>query len=280
METEILDNATSWVVHNQTLIIGYAVNLAAAILTLFIGWFASSLISGGLNKVMRARHLDVTIADFVSNLIKYAMLAFVVIAALGRIGVQTASFVAVIGAAGLAVGLALQGSLSNLAAGVLIIVFRPLKAGEYVEVAGVGGTVQTVQIFTTILTTADNKMVVVPNGSILNGTITNYSRMDIRRVDMTFGISYDSDLRLAKEILQKLVKEEARVLTDKDVTIAVAALADSSVNIVVRPWVKTADYWGVFYDFQERVKLAFDEVGIDIPFPQMTIHATGKSSAS
>lgn len=280
METEILDNATSWVVHNQTLIIGYAVNLAAAILTLFIGWFASSLISGGLNKVMRARHLDVTIADFVSNLIKYAMLAFVVIAALGRIGVQTASFVAVIGAAGLAVGLALQGSLSNLAAGVLIIVFRPLKAGEYVEVAGVGGTVQTVQIFTTILTTADNKMVVVPNGSILNGTITNYSRMDVRRVDMTFGISYDSDLRLAKEILQKLVKEEARVLTDKDVTIAVAALADSSVNIVVRPWVKTADYWGVFYDFQERVKLAFDEVGIDIPFPQMTIHATGKSSAS
>lgn len=280
METEILDNATSWVVHNQTLIIGYAVNLAAAILTLFIGWFASSLISGGLNKVMRARHLDVTIADFVSNLIKYAMLAFVVIAALGRIGVQTASFVAVIGAAGLAVGLALQGSLSNLAAGVLIIVFRPLKAGEYVEVAGVGGTVQTVQIFTTILTTADNKMVVVPNGSILNGTITNYSRMDIRRVDMTFGISYDSDLRLAKEILQKLVKEEARVLTDKDVTIAVAALADSSVNIVVRPWVKTADYWGVFYDFQERVKLAFDEVGIDIPFPQMTIHATGKSSVS
>ncbi len=280
METEILDNATSWVVHNQTLIIGYAVNLAAAILTLFIGWFASTLISGGLNKVMRARHLDVTIADFVSNLIKYAMLAFVVIAALGRIGVQTASFVAVIGAAGLAVGLALQGSLSNLAAGVLIIVFRPLKAGEYVEVAGVGGTVQTVQIFTTILTTADNKMVVVPNGSILNGTITNYSRMDVRRVDMTFGISYDSDLRLAKEILQKLVKEEARVLTDKDVTIAVAALADSSVNIVVRPWVKTADYWGVFYDFQERVKLAFDEVGIDIPFPQMTIHATGTSSVS
>lgn len=280
METEILDNATSWVVHNQTLIIGYAVNLSAAILTLFIGWFVSALISGGLNKVMRARHLDVTIADFVSNLVKYAILAFVVIAALGRIGVQTASFVAVIGAAGLAVGLALQGSLSNLAAGVLIIVFRPLKAGEYVEVAGVGGTVQTVQIFTTILTTADNKMVVVPNGSILNGTITNYSRMDIRRVDMTFGISYDSDLRLAKEILQKLVKEEARVLTDKDVTIAVAALADSSVNIVVRPWVKTADYWGVFYDFQERVKLAFDEVGIDIPFPQMTIHATGKSSAS
>lgn len=278
METEILDNATSWVVHNQTLIIGYAVNLAAAILTLFIGWFAATLISGGLNKLMRARHLEVTIADFASNLIKYAMLAFVVIAALGRIGVQTASFVAVIGAAGLAVGLALQGSLSNLAAGVLIIVFRPLKAGEYVEVAGIGGTVQTVQIFTTILTTADNKMVVVPNGSILNGTITNYSRMDIRRVDMTFGISYDSDLRLAKEILQKLVQEEARVLTDKDVTIAVGALADSSVNIVVRPWVKTADYWGVFYDFQEHVKLAFDEAGIDIPFPQMTIHSSVKTA--
>lgn len=273
METEIIGNATNWFVHNQTLIIEYAVNIAAALMTLLVGWFAASVISNGLNRVMKARSLDITIADFTANLIKYAILAFVIIAALSRIGVQTASFVAVIGAAGLAVGLALQGSLSNFAAGVLIIMFRPIKAGEFVEVSGSAGTVQTVQLFTTVLTTGDNKMVVVPNGSILNGTITNYSRMEIRRVDMTFGISYDSDLRQAKAILSKLVAEDERVLKDKEVLIAVSALADSSVNLVVRPWVKTADYWALFFDFQEKVKLAFDEVGIEIPFPQMTVHA-------
>jgi len=276
METEILDNATNWFVHNQTLIIEYAVNIAAALMTLLIGWFAASAISGGMNRVMKARNLDITIADFVANLVKYTILAFVIIAALSRIGVQTASFVAVIGAAGLAIGLALQGSLSNFAAGVLIIMFRPIKAGEFVEVAGTSGVVQTVQIFTTVLTTGDNKMVVVPNGSILNGTITNYSRMEMRRVDMTFGISYDADLRQAKVILSKLVEEESRVLKEKDVLIAVSALADSSVNLVVRPWVKTADYWGVYFDFQEKVKLAFDEAGIEIPFPQMTVHTSEK----
>ncbi len=276
METEILDNATNWFVHNQTLIIEYAVNIAAALMTLLIGWFAASAISGGMNRVMKSRNLDITIADFVANLVKYTILAFVIIAALSRIGVQTASFVAVIGAAGLAIGLALQGSLSNFAAGVLIIMFRPIKAGEFVEVAGTSGVVQTVQIFTTVLTTGDNKMVVVPNGSILNGTITNYSRMEMRRVDMTFGISYDADLRQAKVILSKLVEEESRVLKDKDVLIAVSALADSSVNLVVRPWVKTADYWGVYFDFQEKVKLAFDEAGIEIPFPQMTVHTPSK----
>lgn len=276
METEIIGNATSWFIHNQTLIIEYAVNIAAALMTLLVGWFAASVISNGLNRVMKARSLDITIADFTANLIKYAILAFVIIAALSRIGVQTASFVAVIGAAGLAVGLALQGSLSNFAAGVLIIMFRPIKAGEFVEVSGSAGTVQTVQLFTTVLTTGDNKMVVVPNGSILNGTITNYSRMEIRRVDMTFGISYDSDLRQAKAILSKLVAEDERVLKDKEVLIAVSALADSSVNLVVRPWVKTADYWALFFDFQEKVKLAFDEVGIEIPFPQMTVHAPVK----
>lgn len=276
METEILDNATNWLVHNQTLIIEYAVNIAAALMTLLIGWFAASAVSGGMNRVMKSRNLDITIADFVANLVKYTILAFVIIAALSRIGVQTASFVAVIGAAGLAIGLALQGSLSNFAAGVLIIMFRPIKAGEFVEVAGTSGVVQTVQIFTTVLTTGDNKMVVVPNGSILNGTITNYSRMEMRRVDMTFGISYDADLRQAKTILGKLVEEEPRVLKDKDVLIAVSALADSSVNLVVRPWVKTADYWGVYFDFQEKVKLAFDEAGIEIPFPQMTVHTPSK----
>lgn len=274
MDTALVHNATSWLVNNQSLIIQYAVNLTAALITLIIGWLFARLVTNGFARVMRVRHIDPTITDFISNMVKYAILAFVVIAALSRIGVQTASFVAVIGAAGLAVGLALQGSLSNFAAGVLIIMFRPIKAGEYVEISGVGGTVQTVQIFTTVLTSADNKMIIVPNGSILNGTIVNYSRMPDRRVDMTFGISYDSDLKRAKEILQELIQTDPRVLKDRDVTVAVAALADSSVNLVARAWVHNSNYWGLFYDVQEKVKLAFDEAGIDIPFPQMALHMT------
>lgn len=274
MDTALVHNATSWLVNNQSLIIQYAVNLTAALITLIIGWLFARLVTNGFARVMRVRHIDPTITDFISNMVKYAILAFVVIAALSRIGVQTASFVAVIGAAGLAVGLALQGSLSNFAAGVLIIMFRPIKAGEYVEISGVGGTVQTVQIFTTVLTSADNKMIIVPNGSILNGTIVNYSRMPDRRVDMTFGISYDSDLKRAKEILQELIQTDPRVLKDRDVTVAVAALADSSVNLVARAWVHNSNYWGLFYDVQEKVKLAFDEAGIDIPFPQMSLHMT------
>jgi small conductance mechanosensitive channel len=274
MDTALVHNATSWLVNNQSLIIQYAVNLTAALITLIIGWIFARLVTNGFARVMRVRHIDPTITDFISNMLKYAILAFVVIAALSRIGVQTASFVAVIGAAGLAVGLALQGSLSNFAAGVLIIMFRPIRAGEYVEIAGVGGTVQSVQIFSTILTSADNKMIIVPNGSILNGTIVNYSRMPERRVDMTFGISYDSDLKRAKDILIELIQADPRVLKDRDATVAVAALADSSVNLVARAWVNNSDYWGVFYDLQEKVKLAFDEAGIDIPYPQMALHMT------
>ena len=272
MEPEILNEAQTWLQNNQTLIIEYGVNIAAALLTLLLGYFAANIISGGVTRVMKARQLDITITEFVGSILKYAILIFVVIAALGRVGVQTASFVAIIGAAGLAIGLALQGSLSNFAAGFLLIIFRPIKAGEFIEVAGTSGVVQAVQLFTTTLNSADNKMVVVPNSAILNGTIVNYSRMETRRVDMTFGIGYGSDLRKAKQILERLVNEEPRILKDPAVTIAVAALADSSVNIVVRPWVKTADYWGVWFDFHERVKMAFDAEGIEIPFPQRVVH--------
>lgn len=272
MEPEILTEAQTWLTNNQGLIIEYAVNIAAALLTLLIGYIAANILSGGVTKVMHTRKLDTTVTHFVGSIIKYTILVFVVIAALGRVGVQTASFVAIIGAAGLAIGLALQGSLSNFAAGFLLIIFRPIKAGEFIEVAGTAGVVQSVQLFTTTLTSGDNKMVVVPNSAILNGTIVNYSRMDTRRVDMTFGIGYGSDLRKAKQILERLVNEEPRILKDPAVTIAVAALADSSVNIVVRPWVKTADYWGVWFDFHEQVKLAFDAEGVEIPFPQMVMH--------
>ena len=243
METEILNNATGWLTNNQGLIIEYAVNLTAALLTLVVGYFAAGVLSGGLTRLMNARQVDKTITGFVGHLVKYAILAFVIIAALGRVGVQTASFVALIGAAGLAIGLALQGSLANFAAGVLLITFRPIRAGEYVEVAGTAGTVQTVQIFTTVLTTPDNKMVVVPNGNVLNGNVINYSRMPTRRVDMTFGIGYGSDLLLAKEILERLVKADERILAEPGHTLAVGELADSSVNLVLRVWVNSGDYW-------------------------------------
>ncbi|GAA4494140.1 mechanosensitive ion channel domain-containing protein [Pseudaeromonas paramecii] len=272
METEILTDATHWLASNQGLFIEYAVNIAAALITLVVGWFVANLFSHGLVRVMNNRRVDVTITGFIGNLVKYTILAFVVIAALSRIGVQTASFVAIIGAAGLAVGLALQGSLSNFAAGVLLIIFRPLKAGEYVEVAGTAGSVTQVQIFTTVLTTPDNKVVVVPNANVLNGNIVNYSRMATRRVDMTFGIGYGADLHQAKQILEGLLAADSRILKDPAWTIAVGTLNSSSVDLVVRPWVNTADYWGVFFDLQEKVKLAFDQAGIEIPFPQMTVH--------
>ena len=272
MEPEIITEAQTWLTNNQGLIIEYAVNIAAALLTLLIGYIAANILSGGVVKVMHTRKLDTTVTHFVGSILKYTILVFVVIAALGRVGVQTASFVAIIGAAGLAIGLALQGSLSNFAAGFLLIIFRPIKAGEFIEVAGTAGVVQSVQLFTTTLTSGDNKMVVVPNSAILNGTIVNYSRMNTRRVDMTFGIGYGSDLRKAKQILEQLVNEEPRILKDPEAVIAVAALADSAVNIVVRPWVKTADYWGVWFDFHEKVKLAFDAEGVEIPFPQMVMH--------
>ena len=272
MEPEIITEAQTWLTNNQGLIIEYAVNIAAALITLLVGYIAANLLSGGVVKVMQTRKLDTTVTHFVGSILKYTILVFVVIAALGRVGVQTASFVAIIGAAGLAIGLALQGSLSNFAAGFLLIIFRPIKAGEFIEVAGTSGSVQSVQLFTTTLTSPDNKMVVVPNSAILNGNIVNYSRMDTRRVDMTFGIGYGSDLRKAKQLLERLISEEPRILKDQAVTIAVGALADSSVNIVVRPWVKTADYWGVWFDFHEKVKLAFDAEGIEIPFPQMALH--------
>ena len=272
MEPEIITEAQTWLTNNQGLIIEYAVNIAAALLTLLIGYIAANILSGGVVKVMQTRKLDATVTHFFGSILKYTILVFVVIAALGRVGVQTASFVAIIGAAGLAIGLALQGSLSNFAAGFLLIIFRPIKAGEFIEVAGTAGVVQSVQLFTTTLTSGDNKMVVVPNSAILNGTIVNYSRMDTRRVDMTFGIGYGSDLRKAKQILEQLVNEEPRILKDPEAVIAVAALADSAVNIVVRPWVKTADYWGVWFDFHEKVKLAFDAEGVEIPFPQMVMH--------
>ncbi|MDO6764312.1 small-conductance mechanosensitive channel MscS [Agarivorans sp. 1_MG-2023] len=269
---DVLNQGTSWLENNQDLLMQYAINIAAAIVVLFVGMIVARVMASSVEKLMNARNLDSTISHFVGSMVKYVIVAFVIIAALSRIGIQTASFVAIIGAAGLAVGLALQGSLSNFAAGVLIIGFRPFKAGDYVEIAGTSGSVASVQIFTTVLKTPDNKQVVVPNGSVLGGNIVNYSTHPTRRVDLVVGVSYNADLAKTKAILREVCEADSRVLKDPDITIGVSELADSSVNLVVRPWVNSADYWGVYFDLNENIKVALDNAGIEIPFPQMDIH--------
>ena len=247
-------------------------NIAGALLILVVGIIAARLISSSVHKMLVKRGLDSTIVDFASNLLCYALIAFVIVAALGRIGVQTTSFIAILGAAGLAVGLALQGSLSNFASGVLIIALRPFKAGEFIEAAGTAGSVDSVQIFATTLTTPDNKVVIIANSAILAGNIVNYSRMPTRRVDLMIGVSYSADLAKTKTVLETIVKANAGVLETPAPQIAVAELGDSSVNLVVRPWVNSADYWTVRFELMEAIKNGLDEAGIEIPFPQMDIH--------
>tara|TARA_B110000503_G_scaffold142160_1_gene238067 strand:- start:1912 stop:2589 length:678 start_codon:yes stop_codon:yes gene_type:complete len=220
---------------------------------------------------MRAK-VDNILVDFLSGLAKAAMVLFVIVAALTQLGVDTTSLIALIGAAGIAVGLALKDSLQNFASGVMLILFRPFKAGDFIDAGGVMGIVERITVFSTTLRTGDNKEVIVPNGSIYGGTITNYSARETRRVDMIFGIGYDADLLKAKTVLRALVDNDERILKEPEVLIAIAELADSSVNIIVRPWVKSGDYWPVFWDMQEKVKLTFDQEGISIPFPQMDVH--------
>ncbi|WED23264.1 small-conductance mechanosensitive channel MscS [Vibrio sp. JC009] len=262
----------SWLVDNSDLLIQYGVNIISAVLILFIGNIIVKAIANSVGKLLSKRDMDKAVVDFVTALVRYLLFIIVLIAALGRVGVQTASVVAVIGAAGLAVGLALQGSLSNFAAGVLIVAFRPFKSGDYVEIGGVAGSVESIQIFQTVLKTPDNKMVVVPNGGVIGGPIVNYSRHDTRRVDLVIGVSYSADLNKTKEVIGSVLAADERILKDPAVTIGVSELADSSVNFVVRPWVKTADYWGVYFDTLQAIKEALDKEGIEIPFPQMDVH--------
>jgi small conductance mechanosensitive channel len=212
--------------------------------------------------------------------VRIALLVVVIIAAISQVGIETTSFIAIFGAAGLAVGLALQGSLSNFAAGVLIVLFRPYRIGDFIEAAGVAGTVEQVQILTTTMKTPDNKKIIVPNSQIMDSIITNYSANDTRRVDMVVGVSYSDDLDKVKKVLEELVSADERILKEPEYKIAVSELADSSVNFVVRPWVKTADYWSVMWDLTELIKKRFDNEGISIPFPQRDIHVYNESNGS
>ena len=250
----------------------YGVQVILALTILIVGKWVAKKIANIVQRVLAKNNVDPAIQHFVGSLVSWVLIIFVVIASLGQLGIQTASFVAIVGAAGLAVGLALQGSLANFAAGVLILIFRPFKVGDFIEVAGVSGVVQKIQIFTTELNSPDNKKIIVPNGGVISGNITNYSANDTRRVDLVFGVGYGDDINAAKAVLQSVVAAEPKVLQDPAPTIAVVELADSSVNLVCRPWVNTADYWDVYFNITEAAKKALDAQGISIPFPQRDLH--------
>ena len=250
----------------------YGLKVIAAIAVFIVGRWIAKALTTFTEKVMNKKQVDSTIISFVANLIYIALLVFVVLASLGQLGIQTTSFIAVIGAAGLAIGLALQGSLSNFAAGFLMIIFRPFKVGDYIEGAGVAGTVEAIQIFTTQLQTPDNKTIIIPNAALTAGNITNYSAKGTRRVDMVFGIGYGDDIDHAKKVISDVLAKEERILKDPAPTVMLIELADSSVNFAVRPWVSAADYWGVYSALSENIKKSFDAGGISIPFPQRDVH--------
>ncbi|WP_312314981.1 small-conductance mechanosensitive channel MscS [Atlantibacter sp.] len=266
------NNAGNWLMTNQALLLSYVVNIVAALAIVIVGMIVARAISNTVNKLMVARHIDSTVADFLSALVRYSIIAFTLIAALGRVGVQTASVIAVLGAAGLAVGLALQGSLSNLAAGVLLVTFRPFRTGEYVDLGGIAGSVQHVQIFSTTLITADGKYVVVPNGKIIAGNIINFSRQPVRRNELIIGVSYDADTDRVREILTDIVMSDERILKDRERTVRMNELGASSINFVIRAWSKSSDLQEVYWDILDRAKKALDAEGIGIPYPQMDVH--------
>ena len=267
-----INEAVNWFNGNQDLLVNFAGNVVSALLILVIGNWVVKAIANAVANLMRKKEIDGAVVDFVHTFVRYLLFVVVLIAALGRIGVETASGVAMLGVAGLAVGLALQGSLSNVAAGVLIVAFRPFKSGDYVDAAGVAGSIDSIQIFSTALKTPDNKMIVVPNGAILSSPITNYSHHDTRRIDFVVGVSYSADLKRTKHVLTNTLAQESRLLSTPEPTIGVVELSESSVNLVVRPWVRTEDYWAVYFDLLQAIKEGLDKEGIEIPFPQMDVH--------
>jgi len=250
----------------------YGLKVLAAAVIFIIGRWVAKGVRKLIERIMQKGKVDSTLISFTANLAYIGLLAFIVLAALGQLGIQTTSFIAVLGAAGLAIGLALQGSLSNFAAGFLLIIFRPFKVGDLIEGAGVFGVVEAIQIFTTQLKTADNKTVIVPNAKLTDDNIVNWTVKGTRRVDMVFGIGYEDDIDKARSLMADIIAADDRILKDPPPQISVSELADSSVNFVVRPWVKVEDYWGVYFDLTENIKKAFDANGVSIPFPQRDVH--------
>jgi small conductance mechanosensitive channel len=250
----------------------YGLKFAAAIVVLVVGRWIAKILASIVRRLLERSKVDPTLVKFTGSVTYIALMTFVIVAAMAQVGIQTTSFIAVIGAAGLAIGLALQGSLSNFAAGFLMILFRPFKVGDFIEGAGTAGTVEEIQIFTTTLLTPDNKTVIIPNAKLTGDNIVNYTKRGTRRVDMVFGIGYGDDIDKARDIMADIIDRDERILKDPAPTIAVSELADNSVNFIVRPWTNAGDYWNVYFDITENIKKALDAEGINIPYPQRDVH--------
>ena len=250
----------------------YGPKLLSAIVVLVVGLWIVKFIVGMVKRMLAKSNVDASLQGFLKSMVSILLKIMVYITALGMLGVEMTSFIAILGAAGLAVGMALSGTLQNFAGGVMILLFKPFKAGDFIDAQGYTGTVKEIQIFVTILTTPDNKTIIIPNGPLSTGALTNFSAQATRRVDMTFGIGYGDDLDKAYEVLKGLIDADDRILTDPEPFMALSELADSSVNIVVRVWVNASDYWGVYFRLNEEVYKTFDKEGLNIPFPQTDVH--------
>ncbi|HBM2150485.1 TPA: small-conductance mechanosensitive channel MscS [Salmonella enterica subsp. enterica] len=273
-----IKGAIKWMAEHNDSVIHFGWNVVAAIILLFIGKLIARLLSRGLEKLLLRREVDATIVHFFSALVRYITIAFTAVAALGRVGIETSSIIAVIGAAGLAIGLALQGSLSNFAAGVLLVSLRPFRAGEIVQIGLVIGTVEKVHIFSTTLLTADSKEVVIPNGKIIADNIINYSRHPYRRIDLIIGVDYQSRIADVKSVIHRIIEQDHRIDKTRDITVRLGELAPSSLNFYVRVWVPNTQYWSTYYDLLENIKEAMDENGINIPYPRMDVRVENVKS--
>jgi small conductance mechanosensitive channel len=272
METEATSMGIDLSSIDMSLLISFGYRLLAAAAIFIIGRWVAKMLTNVARRMMAKAGIEDTLERFLGNILYTVLLAVVVISSINQLGVETTSLLAVLGAAGLAVGLALQGSLSNFASGVLIVAFKPYKVGDFIEAGGVTGAVIEVQIFTTVLKSGDNKKIIVPNSQVMAGEIINYSANEHRRVDLVAGCGYDDDLDKVKRVLTEIVEADERVLKEPAPTVAVSELADSSVNFVVRPWVNSGDYWGAYFDLTEQIKKRFDAEGIAIPYPQRDVH--------
>lgn len=262
----------TWFEENQDMLWQFIINFVVAFFIIMAGIIIAGLLTRTMVTKLDKSKMDNAVVSFLAGIIKAIIIIASILMALTHLGVQTTSFVAILGAAGLAIALSLQGSLGNFASGVLIMIYHPFKSGDYVDAGGIAGTVQRIELFTTVLKTPDNKMVIVPNSQITGSAITNFSQEPIRRVDMVIGVSYEANLKKTKEVLMNVIKSDERTLQDPEPRVAVTALNDSSVDFIVRPWVNSGDYWPMYWDSMEKIKNALDENGIGIPYPQMDVH--------
>jgi small conductance mechanosensitive channel len=270
--SEVIDQTSRYIDMGINFAMTYGLKIIGALLIFVIGVWIAKRIQKLLVAVMKKKKVDDTLQTFLENLVYILLMIVIVLAALSALGVETTSFIAILGAAGLAIGLALQGTLGNVGSGVVLISFRPFKAGDFVTAGGETGTIGSITLFATTLLTPDNKVITIPNSTIAGGNITNFSAKETRRLSLVFSIGYGDDLKLAKSVLQEIITSDPRVLSDPVPFVGVLELGESSVDFAFRPWVKSEDYWDVHFDMQEKVKLTFDEKGISIPFPQMDIH--------